>query len=431
MPEAPEAVHLITRALEKAGHPTWVVGGAVRDAHLGVEHDDWDLATQARPGQVRKLFPRTVPIGIEHGTVGVLPGDGVMYEVTTFRRDVETFGRRAVVEFSDRIEDDLARRDFTMNAMAWHPLRGEFLDPFGGLEDLAESRLRTVGVAEERFGEDYLRVLRALRFAGRYSLRIDPPTWDALCAATAHLNGLSAERIREELMKVLSLDPAPSTSLELFAESGALSAVLPELAERRVSDSVGWVRALAWTQMVSRHRPLLRLVALLAGLEDDAVAAILIRLRFSNAATRWVAGMVQILGTPHPRAEPEALRRWLSDAGPSALPDWIRLQIGAARAEAAAEGVPVPVDGIVSLWRSLRREARSGAPLTVDALAMDGRDLIRLGLRPGPSFGRILEDLLDRVLSDPSLNTAETLERLVLELPAPSTPDLRPGTNDD
>ena len=132
---APEAVRWIVRTLEDAGHPTWVVGGAIRDGLLDVDDEDWDLATRARPPQVRALFKRTVPIGIEHGTVGVLTRGGVMYEVTTFRRDVETFGRRAVVAFADRIEDDLARRDFTINAVAWHPITREVRDPFGGLDD--------------------------------------------------------------------------------------------------------------------------------------------------------------------------------------------------------------------------------------------------------------------------------------------------------
>src|SRR5690554_2631650 len=151
----PRGVVRITRRLEGAGFPTWAVGGAVRDRVAGRPAGDWDLATRARPDQVRSLFRRTVPIGIEHGTVGVLDG-GHMYEVTTFRRDVETFGRHAVVEFADDVEEDLARRDFTINALAWHPLTGELLDPFHGRRDLHERRLRTVGAPGDRFAEDYL-----------------------------------------------------------------------------------------------------------------------------------------------------------------------------------------------------------------------------------------------------------------------------------
>src|SRR5690606_15815195 len=176
----PAAVREIARRLEDAGYETWAVGGAVRNAVLGLPPGDWDLATRARPPEVRRLFRRTVPIGIEHGTVGVLGRDRVLYEVTTFRRDVETTGRHAVVEFADSVIEDLARRDFTCNALAWHPLRGELLDPFSGLEDLRAGWLRTVGAPDERFAEDYLRVLRALRFAGRLRTAIEPRTWDAL-----------------------------------------------------------------------------------------------------------------------------------------------------------------------------------------------------------------------------------------------------------
>src|SRR5690606_10030349 len=132
----PAAVREIARRLEEAGFETWAVRGAVRDSVLGLEAGDWDLATRARPNEVRRLFRRTVPIGIEHGTVGVLWRDGVLYEVTTFRRDLETFGRHAVVEFADTVEEDLSRRDFTCNALAWHPLTKELRDPYLGLEDL-------------------------------------------------------------------------------------------------------------------------------------------------------------------------------------------------------------------------------------------------------------------------------------------------------
>ena len=127
-PSAPPAVRWVARTLEEAGHETWAVGGAVRDVLLGRPAGDWDLATHATPKEVRRLFKRTVPLGIEHGTVGVLARDGTMYEVTTFRRDVETDGRHAVVSFAETIQEDLARRDFTVNAIAWHPLREELLE---------------------------------------------------------------------------------------------------------------------------------------------------------------------------------------------------------------------------------------------------------------------------------------------------------------
>ena len=193
----PDQVLWIWRTLEEAGFETWIVGGAIRDILLGRPADDWDFATRARPKQIMAAFARTVPIGVDHGTVGVLAPDGTLYEVTTFRRDVETFGRRAVVEFAETIEEDLARRDFTLNALAWHPDRAGLLDPWSGVTDLDEQILRTVGDPTERFAEDLLRVLRGLRFAGQFGLTIEGETWRALLSAVSHLSQLSPERIQE------------------------------------------------------------------------------------------------------------------------------------------------------------------------------------------------------------------------------------------
>ena len=190
----PDEVIAIARRLEEAGHEAWCVGGAVRDSLLGGEQKDFDLATSATPEQVQRLFKRTVAVGVKYGTVGVFDGDRVLHEVTTFRHDVRTDGRHAEVAFGVSLDEDLARRDFTVNAIAFHPLRGEWKDPFGGAEDLGRRRLRAVGDPAARFREDYLRVLRALRFAARLDFVIDPPTWEAACAAAGGLGQLSAER---------------------------------------------------------------------------------------------------------------------------------------------------------------------------------------------------------------------------------------------
>ncbi len=418
-PSTPPAVRWIVRTLESAGYETWAVGGAIRDAVLGIEHEDWDLATGARPSRVRELFRRTVPIGVDHGTVGILARDGTLYEVTTFRRDVETFGRRAVVEFADHIDDDLARRDFTINAMAWHPLREELKDPYEGLEDLERGRLRTVGDPVDRFAEDYLRVLRALRFAGRYRLEADPATWRALCQAVAHLPRLSAERIRDELMKILTLDPRPSGALSLLAACGALSTLVPELA--RKLDAAGpdpedpWTVGLLAADVLPSSRPLLRLAAVLQGVGRRDAAQVLLRLRFSNAEARDVSELVNALETGPSTTDAETVRRWLARIGPHRLPDWTRVEAARARVRAArggSQGEP----GLPAVWRSSRRQLQRGVPLSVDALAIGGRELIGLGLRPGPAFGRILDTLLDRALADPSVNTADRLRVMALEL---------------
>src|SRR3954469_6212887 len=186
----PKPVLAIASQLEEAGFETWCVGGAIRDALLGHPHLDWDLATAATPTQMRDLFGarRTIPIGVDFGTVGVLDRDGKMHEVTTFRRDVQTDGRHAVVEFGVSLEDDLARRDFTINAIAYSPRRDEIRDPFDGRADLERKIVRAVGDPEQRMREDRLRALRAIRFAARFGFAIDDATRRAIEASAPHLD---------------------------------------------------------------------------------------------------------------------------------------------------------------------------------------------------------------------------------------------------
>ncbi|HZD04899.1 MAG TPA: CCA tRNA nucleotidyltransferase [Longimicrobiales bacterium] len=441
-PDAPGAVRWIVRTLEGAGYETWAVGGAVRDVLLGVESVDWDLATRARPPEVRRIFRRTVPIGIEHGTVGVLTREGRLVEVTTFRRDVETHGRHAVVEFAETLDEDLGRRDFTVNAVAWHPLRDELHDPFDGVGDLERGVLRTVGEPSERFAEDYLRVLRALRFAGRFDLVVEAATWSALVDAVEHLGILSPERVRDELMKVLEKDPTPSGALTLWAASGALDRVAPELAALVGTGASGgaagegpdaWSLACLSTDAVPVARALTRLTALLADvgtprrLDAEALpheegarergrrraAALLTRLRFSNAQVDRVAGNVGAGPEPPVGVEGAGLRRWLARVGPDRLPELTRVWGARARVREAA-GLQAGAGARVACTvRCLRKELASGAPLAVGELALDGRDLIRMGLRPGPVFGEILNALLERVLDDPGLNRREVLAEMV------------------
>ncbi len=206
----PPEVLAIAKKLEGAGHETWCVGGAVRDNLLGFENKDYDLATAARPEEVQQLFRRTFPVGIEHGTVAVLDRYNAPHEVTTFRRDIKTDGRHAVVEFGVELEEDLARRDFTINAIAYQPLRHEWRDPFGGEADIDAKKVRAVGDAEQRFREDYLRILRAIRFAARFDFQIEESTFEAAKSYADGLQHLSAERVRDEWFKGLATARRPS-----------------------------------------------------------------------------------------------------------------------------------------------------------------------------------------------------------------------------
>jgi tRNA nucleotidyltransferase (CCA-adding enzyme) len=216
----PEEVLDIAQTLERAGFEAWCVGGAVRDALLGDPHMDYDIATSARPEEVLRLFPRTVPVGLRFGTVGVLDRNRQLHEVTTFRRDIETDGRHAVVQYGVSLVDDLARRDFTINALAYHPLRREWQDPFGGQADLERGVVRAVGDPAQRFREDYLRILRGLRFSARLGFRIDPATWEAARAAADGLPQLSAERVRDEWFKSLRTARDINVLVRLWRDSG-------------------------------------------------------------------------------------------------------------------------------------------------------------------------------------------------------------------
>ncbi|HEX8246267.1 MAG TPA: CCA tRNA nucleotidyltransferase [Longimicrobium sp.] len=433
---APDEVVRIVRRLEEAGFNTWTVGGAVRDALAGHPHEyDWDLTTAARPRDVQRLFRHTVPVGLAHGTVGVLGRDRRLYEVTTFRRDVETDGRHATVSFSDTVEEDLQRRDFTINAVAWHPLTHELRDPHGGAADLRDGVLRTVGDASERFREDRLRVLRALRFAGRFGLRIDPATWEAARQAAPELPHLSAERVREELLKVLRGVRWPSDSLRLYEQSGALAALFPEL---QACVGVGDGDEDVWTHLLrtvdaSEPRQHLRLAGLLhdAGkpatqtgdggrvdFPDHAAAGaalalrLMTRLKFSNAerdqAVHLVAQHEDLPAHDAPGAE---VRRWLRRVGRAYVHDLLRLETANAKGRARPD--PARIREAEALRRRADAVMREGAALEIGDLAIGGAELRALGIAAGPRMGEILRDLLERVTDDPSLNTPERLTEIV------------------
>lgn len=406
----PAAVIEIARRLEDAGYETWAVGGAIRDA-LGPQptiRPDWDLATAARPDAVRKLFRRSYPIGIEFGTVGVRGSDGVVYEVTTFRRDISTDGRHAVVEYSDTIDEDLSRRDFTINAIAYHPLTGDIRDPFDGRADLERGILRCVGAPALRFAEDYLRVLRGLRFAGLHELEVDPPTWAALVGAVSRLGRLSGERVREELLKVLAA-PDPEAALDLYRTSGALAELIPELG---ALDDAAWAEINGSVRCLPREQAESRLAALFAGV-NSPLRELMERLRFSNAEIRETSALTEGLrrGTPDP-ADRAGVRRWVSEVNPERALRVMDLH----RARAEARGASAAeLKSLESLRLAVVAVLERGDPVTLGALAIKGDDLRDLGLSPGPLYATILGECLEAVLEDPGLNERTKLLAFVRE----------------
>lgn len=418
----PGTVLEITRDLEKAGFEAWCVGGAVRDALLGHAHLDWDLATNATPDQVRTVFgrKRTIPVGIDFGTVGVLDAAGVMHEVTTFRRDVKTDGRHAVVEFGATLDEDLARRDFTINAIAFSPTSGRLRDPFGGQADLQAGIVRAVGAPPDRMREDRLRALRALRFAARFGFAIDPSTFDAIRESAPQLTRLSAERVKQELEKTMDQVKAPSRALRLWRDSGAIRVLIPEL-EPATEEAFAAVDCVAQPGLPRRPgRRLLRIAALLSDLNADRALQVGTRLRFSKHEAHWIAGLVdrwQRLNGPMADALSAGsvsganVRRWIATVGRVDLGAFFRLVDARwsvrRAAEPAKRGVPA-ARAVHSLYKRSLRTALT-EPVDLRDLAVDGDDLRRAGVQPGPAMGKILARLLDYVLEDPGRNTTASL----------------------
>ncbi|HVH08827.1 MAG TPA: CCA tRNA nucleotidyltransferase [Gemmatimonadales bacterium] len=383
----PEAVVRIARKLEEAGFETWCVGGAIRDNLLGLKNHDFDLTTAAPPSEVQRLFKRTVPVGVEHGTVAVLDPSNRAHEVTTFRKDIRSDGRHATVEFGVSLTDDLARRDFTINAIAYHPLRHEWRDPFKGVDDLGHKLIRSVGDPNWRFQEDYLRILRALRFSARFDFRIHGPTREAARANVQGLAQLSAERVRDEWFKGIETARRVSKLLALWMDIGAARIWLPE-----IRDS-GEAKREALKRVDKLPRDPVLVTAVLA----SDPPSLLTRLRCSNKdIERGRAIKTWRDKYPDPTHVAD-VRRWLAAVGLHAED---LLALLPARSGTRAPGA---LPKLVAAIRAARD------PLTLKDLAVTGDDLIRAGVRPGPELGETLHRLLAEVLEDPSRNTREYL----------------------
>jgi tRNA nucleotidyltransferase (CCA-adding enzyme) len=410
----------IARRLEAAGFEAWCVGGAIRDALLGGHPLDWDLATTATPKQVIGLFGRrrTIPVGIEFGTVSVLDEAGVAHEITTFRRDVRTDGRHAEVEFGVSLTDDLARRDFTINAIAYRPKTRELQDPFGGRADLEAGVVRAVGDADQRMREDRLRALRAIRFAARYGFRIEPATRAAIEASAAFLTRLSAERVQQELVKTMEQVDRPAAALRLWKETGALAALVPALAG--VDDAaLAALDALPRDRGTRRmpQRTANRLAALFLDVPLAQGRSALTDLRLPKYQIAWVlalaeawqsmgGGMTKALASGAPTDE--QVRRWLSRLG--RLHAGAFLRVASARWDAArAVGEPAPSAAAVRAVHRRMRRSMYRDPIQIADLRIGGDELRKLGIPAGPIYAKILQALLDRVLEDPARNTPEAL----------------------
>ena len=417
----PAAVLEIADRLEDAGFEAWCVGGAIRDALLGHPHLDWDLATSATPEQVKQLFGsrRTIPIGVEFGTVGVLDRLGAMHEVTTFRRDVRTDGRHAVVEFGASLEDDLARRDFTINAIAFSPRRQEVRDPFDGQGDLKRKVVRAVGDPAARMREDRLRALRAIRFAARFGFSIDIATRAAIQASAPHLGRLSPERVKQELDKTMEQVRCPSAALGLWQSTGALTTLIPTLANvsKRALTIPDYLAVPGPTTRPARR--VIRFAGLLLEVGSPVAAGeVMTALRSSRneiqsvttLVDRWQthgASMTNALLGDQPIMDAQ-VRRWVAGIGRLHVASFMRLASAVWHAARAQNTTAPSPEAVRSLYRRMLRSAFLDV-IDLGALAIDGDDLRRAGIPAGPGLGKILQGLLAAVLDDPGRNTTDWL----------------------
>ena len=388
--------------LHRAGYAAYVVGGCVRDSLLGLTPHDWDLCTSALPQQGMELFgeEKCIPTGLQHGTVTVKQGGG-LYEITTFRTEgAYTDGRHPdEVHFVPDVREDLARRDFTINAMAYNEKEG-LIDPFGGQDDLQSGILRAVGVPHQRFTEDALRILRLYRFAARFGFSIDPPTAQAAQELCAHLDCVSVERIEEELAKLLSA-PAPAA----YLDEKILGVVLPELSPEALAAAKPVVDA---CPAGAENLPI-RLAALLLSLGEDGTRRTLRRLRCSNACIEETAVLVREVVSGVPVSLNIYARRLLGKYNLCTVQRLAALGT-ALQPERAAD--------FAALSELAEQLDADGVCCRVSQLAVNGRDLMAAGVPAGPGIRKVLEALLDGVIREEYPNERQALLIAVQQLAA-------------
>jgi tRNA nucleotidyltransferase (CCA-adding enzyme) len=436
--ELPDKVRLIIQKLMNAGFEAYAVGGCVRDSLLGKEPNDWDITTSALPNEVKTLFRRTVDTGIQHGTVTIMLGkEG--FEVTTYRIDgsYEDGRHPKEVAFTKCLEEDLKRRDFTINAMAYNDETG-LVDLFNGLKDMEEGIIRAVGNPFDRFNEDALRILRAVRFAAQLDYKIDNETLKAAGKLAENLNKISAERIRVELEKLL-VSKHPEKLLILY-ETGISGIILPEFdlmmetdqntphhmytvgihTVEALKNSVGFDRELADNEI-----KILRLTMLLhdtgkpasrktdnkgtdhfkghADISEKTAVDVMHRLKYDNETLNKVRRLVKY--HDHRRRLTETgVRRTIVEISNELIPLWLIVR----RCDICAQSMfcrEEKLKDIDDFERMYQRITERGDCLSIKELAVTGKDLIDIGIKPGPQMGEILDKLFDEVLKVPGHNS--------------------------
>lgn len=429
----PEKVIYIIDRLKEHGYDAYAVGGCVRDTILAKQPQDWDITTEARPAAVKSIFQRTVDTGIEHGTVTVLLG-AEAFEVTTYRIDgaYEDSRHPSEVTFTRRLEEDLRRRDFTINAMAYND-DVRLVDAFGGMKDLNRHLIRAVGDAKERFSEDALRIMRAVRFSAQLDFQIEDETREAARVLSGTLTNISAERVREELMKLLVSDH-PEKLWDAFA-LGITKVILPEwdamvgVGQNTPHHCFDVAEHTMASVKNIKNDPILRLTMLFhdmgkpamkttdengrdhfkqhALVSEELARKIMMRLKFDNETIRKVTRLV-CYHDYRMEATEANVRRAINRISPELFPYYLAVRMADAKAQSMYRRRE-KLENIIAIRELWREIMDRGDCVTLRQLAVTGNDLIAIGMQPGRQMGTILTELLEWVLDEPKCNKKEVL----------------------
>ncbi len=430
---------MIINNLQLHGYEAYAVGGCVRDSILARRPEDWDITTSARPEEIKKLFRRTVDTGIEHGTVTVLLGKD-SYEVTTYRIDgvYEDSRHPKEVRFTNKLEEDLRRRDFTINAMAYND-DVRLVDVFGGMQDLNHHLIRCVGDPAERFSEDALRILRAVRFSAQLDFPIEAGTAKAVRELAPALEKISAERIQTELVKLL-ISPHPEKIRDAY-ELGITKVILPEWdAMEGVEQNTPHHKydvaqhTLHSLKNVKRDK-ILRLTMLFhdmgkpsvkttdgkgqdhfkghALVSEEIARKVMRRLKFDNDTVKKVTRLV-CYHDYRTEATPKNVRRAMNRIGVDLFPYYLAVRMADVKAQSPYQRRE-KIENIIAMREIYQKVLIEEECVTLRQLAVSGRDLMELGMKPGREMGSMLSELLEYVIDDPARNNKETLRAYVIE----------------
>ncbi len=436
----PSEVYQIIDILNSHGYQAFAVGGCIRDSILGRHPKDWDITTDAKPKDIQGIFDSTIATGIKHGTVTVLLNKN-SYEVTTFRIDGEYKDNRRpdFVEFTSSVEDDLSRRDFTMNAIAYHPNKG-IIDPFSGISDIASSTIRAIGIADKRFKEDALRMLRAIRFSAQLGFSIEQDTLFSIKNNSHLIKNISVERIRDELSKLLCSDN-PSRFL-LLKETDILKYIIPEfdicfevlqnnpyhisnvaMHSLHSAENIDNDITLRWTMLLHDiGKPDVK-AADSSGIDhfychedvsSSKAEAILKRLRFDNSTINTVCTLIKHHGK-EVKPELKAVRRAINTIGEQFFEDWIKIKAADIKAQSGLQQT-LRLESLKSISEIYCKIQAENQCISLKKLAVNGEDLLASGIQKGKQIGIILNKLLKLVIDNPELNNKELLLRYAIDM---------------